>query len=80
VAVTVYFPGALTIAGFGVLLSEPPFQTIVLPILLPVMVTEELEQVKFPLLLAVTPGFMVLDATVTIAVSMQPCVSVAVTI
>ena len=35
VAVTVYVPAAFTIAGFDALESEPPFQTIAFPALVP---------------------------------------------
>lgn len=80
VAVTVYVPAAVTVAGFDALVSVPPFQTIVLPELVPVSVTEATEQVKSPLLKAVTTGGVVLVETVTIAVSIQPFTSVAVTI
>ena len=79
VAVTVYVPAAVTVAGFGALERAPPFHTNVLPELVPVSVTEATEQDKFPLLAAVTSGGAVLVETVTSEVSLQPFASVAVT-
>lgn len=80
VAVTVYVPAAVAVAGSGALTNEPPFQTIVEPGLVPVNVTEVLVHVIVPLAAAVTVGGVVLDVIVTVAVFVHPAALVAVTV
>jgi len=81
VAVTVYVPGVVTVAGFAALLNAPPFQTIVFPALVPVSVTLEIAQVMFPELEDETTGGVVLPITATVDVAVHPLVaSVAVTV
>jgi hypothetical protein len=70
VAVTVYVPAAVTVAGFAALLSEPPFQTM-LPDEVPVSVAEELMQLIL-VLDAVTVGGVVFAVTVTVVVFWHP--------
>jgi len=72
VAVTVYVPGVVTVAGFAALLSVPPFQTIVFPALVPVSVTLDIAQVMFPELEDETKGRVVLLVTVTVCEAEQP--------
>ena len=66
VAVTVYVPAADTVAGLAALLNAPPFQTRLLPKLVPVKVELVVVQVRLPLLLAVTPGDVVLLVTLAV--------------
>ena len=67
VAVTVYVPVALTVAGLAELLSAPPFQSILLPTLVPVSVMLATKQVNSGKLAdAVTEGAVVLLPTVTV--------------
>ena len=81
VAVTVYVPAAVTVAGLAALTKDPPFHNIVLPALIPVKTTLALVQVIAPLLMAVTVGTVVLLVIVTAAVLVQPLTaSVAVTV
>jgi hypothetical protein len=67
VAVTVYVPAALTVAGLVALVNVPPFQTIVFPALVPVKVTLVVVQVILPELTEVTAGGVVLDVTLITA-------------
>ena len=71
VAVTVYVPAAVVVAGFEALINDPPFQTIILFILLPVKVELFTVQSRFPLLKAVTTGGLVLLNTATVPVAVQ---------
>jgi hypothetical protein len=81
VAVTVYTPALVTVAGLAALLKLGPFQSMVLPGLVPVKVTLALVQVIAPLLTADTVGTVVLLVMVTAAVPVQPFTgSVAVTV
>jgi hypothetical protein len=75
VDVTVYVPAALTIAGFAVLLNDPPFHTIVLPTLVPVKVTVDVVQLILPELAALTLGGVVLLLIVTVDVAVHPFVA-----
>jgi hypothetical protein len=56
VAVHVYVPAAVTVAGFGAFTRDPPFHTIVFPAEVPVSVTEVLVHVIVPEEVAVTVG------------------------
>jgi hypothetical protein len=81
VAVTVYVPAAVTVAGLAALDKLPPFQTIVLPALVPVNVALVVVQLILLLLTAVTVGGVVLEVTATVVVAVQPFVPfVAVTV
>lgn len=72
VAVTVYVPAALTEAGFAALLNAPPFQTIVLPALVPVKVAVVVVQLILLLLAELTVGGVVFIVATTVAVLVQP--------
>jgi hypothetical protein len=81
VAVTVYVPAALTVAGFAALLKTPPFHTIVLPALVPVKVAVGVVQEILLLLAEETVGGVVLDVIVTVDVFVHPFIKlVAVTV
>ena len=80
VAVTVYVPVAVTTAGLGLFNgNEPPFHTIVFPILVPVKVEFKFVHVILLLLIAETVGGVVLDVIVTELVPVQPPPSVTIT-
>ena len=80
VAVTVYVPVAVTTAGLGLFNgNEPPFHTIVFPILVPVKVEFKFVHVILLLLIAETVGGVVLDVIVTELVPAQPPPSVTIT-
>jgi len=72
VAVTVYVPAALTVAGFAALLNAPPFHTMVLPALVPVNVAVVVEQLILLLLVELTVGGVVLEVMVTVDVFVHP--------
>lgn len=81
VAVTVYVPAAVTVAGLAALLKEPPFHTMVFPALIPVSVELVTLQVRFPLPDELTAGGVVLALTTTVEVLVHPLeASVAVTV
>jgi hypothetical protein len=75
VAVTVYVPAAVTVAGFVALVNAPPFHTIVFPALVPVKVALAVVQVMFPELNDVSAGGVVLLVTFTVEVFVQPFVA-----
>lgn len=72
VAVTVYVPAALTVAGLAALLNAPPFQTMVLPALVPVNVAVVVVQLILLLLAELTVGGVVFEVMVTVDVFVQP--------
>jgi len=72
VAVTVYVPAALTVAGFAALLNAPPFHTMVLPALVPVNVAVVVVQLILLLLAELTSGGVVFIVATTVAVLVQP--------
>ena len=81
VAVTVYVPAAVTVAGFAAFTNAPPFHTIVDPALVPVKVEFNAVHVKFAELADVTTGAVVLLETKTVEVEVQPVIEfVAVTV
>lgn len=71
VAVTVYVPAAVTVAGLAAFTNEPPFHTIVFPGLVPVNVALGEVQVILLLLTDVTVGGGEVDITVTVVVLLQ---------
>ena len=72
VAVTVYVPAALTVAGLAAFVNVPPFHTIVFPAETPVKVAVGDVQVIVPLPGEVTVGGVVFAVTVYVEVLVQP--------
>ena len=70
VAITVYEPAALTVAGLAAFTNDPPFQAIELALLVAVRVAVVLVHVKF-VVAAVSCGAMVSLITITVAVLLQ---------
>ena len=73
-------PAAFIVAGLVALLRLPPFQTMVLPALVPVKVEVFTVQDKSLLLFAVTVTAAELPVTVTVAVLLHPLPVLAVTV
>jgi hypothetical protein len=80
VAVQVYVPGDVTVAGLAALLNDPPFQTIVFPADVPVSVTDVFVQVSVPDVTVVTAGVGLTVMYVVCVMVLEPLAFVAVSV